>query len=71
MMVYGMKERSFGVGDVPCVMGGKHILITSQVVPGEVPCLLSTGWLRENGAMIDTQARVLKTYETKHHGIVG
>ena len=31
-----------------------------HVVPGEVPCLLSKGWLKENGAIIDTQAGLLK-----------
>ena len=31
-----------------------------RVVPGEVPCLLSKGWLKPNGAIIDTQAGLLK-----------
>ena len=29
-------------------------------VPGEVPCLLSKEWLKENEAIIDTQAGLLK-----------
>ena len=34
--------------------------ITMHVVPGEVPCLLSKGWPRQHGAIIDTQAGLLK-----------
>ena len=56
----GTKDHSLGVVDVPCVMSGKPIQITMHVVPGEVPCLLSKGWLKENGAIIDTHAGLLK-----------
>ena len=28
--------------------------IEMHVVPGEVPCLLSKGWLKENGAVLNT-----------------
>ena len=31
-----------------------------HVVPGEVPCFLSKGWLKQHGAIIDTQAGLLK-----------
>ena len=31
-----------------------------HVVPGEVPCLLNKGWPKQHGAIIDTQAGLLK-----------
>ena len=54
------KDRSIGVVDVPYVVGGKPMRITMLVVPGEVPCLLSKGWLKEDGADFDTQAGLMK-----------
>ena len=30
-----------------------------HVVPGEVPCLLSKGWLKENGAVLSTSSEEL------------
>ena len=38
----------------------KTIRITMHDVPEEVPCLSSKGWLKGNGAIIDTQAGLLK-----------
>ena len=38
----------------------KPVLITMHVVPREVPCLLSKGWLKENRAIIDAEAGLLK-----------
>ena len=66
----GTTDHSLGVVDVPCVMGGKPIQITVRVVPGEVPCLLSKRWLKENGAIIDTHAGFVDAYETRHLNIV-
>ena len=50
----GTTERSVGVIDLPCVVGGQNVQIRMHVFPGEVPCLLSKGWLKENGAVLDT-----------------
>ena len=33
--------------------------IKMHVVPGEVPCLLSKEWLKENGAVLDTSSEEL------------
>ena len=33
--------------------------IKMHVVPGEVPCLLSKSWLKENGAVLNTSSREL------------
>ena len=57
---HGTKDRSLGVVDVLCVMAGKPIQITMHVVPGKVPCQLSNGRVKENGAIIDTQTVWLK-----------
>ena len=54
---HGTDDRSFGVIDWLCVVG-KWIMM--HVVPEEVPCLLIKGWLKENGAVIDTQAGKLR-----------
>ena len=35
----GTKDRSIGVIDLPCVVGGQNMQIKMHVVPGEVPCL--------------------------------
>ena len=50
----GTKDLSMGVIDLPCVVGGQNMQIKMHVVPGEVPCLLSKGWLKENGAVLNT-----------------
>ena len=55
----GTKDRSIGVIDLPCVVGGQNMQITMHVVPGEVPCLLSKGWLKENGAVLSTSSEEL------------
>ena len=34
-------DRSMGVIDLPCVVGGQNMQIRMHVVPGDVPCLLS------------------------------
>ena len=39
----GTKDRSMGVIDLPCVVGGQNMQIRMHVVPGEVPCMLSKG----------------------------
>ena len=33
--------------------------VKMHVVPGEVPCLLSKGWLKENGAVLNTSSEEL------------
>ena len=55
----GTKDRSIGVIDLPCVVGGQNMQIKIHVVPGEVPCLLSKGWLKENGAVLNTSSEEL------------
>ena len=55
----GTKDRSMGVIDLPCVVGGQNTQIKMHVVPGEVPCLLSKGWLKENGAVLNTSSEEL------------
>ena len=50
------QDRSLGVLDLPRVHGGKPLWIKMHVVPGEVPCMLSKCWLKEQGVAIDTQA---------------
>ena len=45
-----------GVIDLPCVVGGQNMQIRMHVVSGEVPCLLSKGWLKENGAVLNTSS---------------
>ena len=55
----GTKERSIGVIDLPCVIGGQNMQIKMHVVPGEVPRLLSKGWLKENGAVLNTSSEEL------------
>ena len=55
----GTKDRSMGVIDLPCVVGGQNMQIKMHVVPGEVPCLLSKGWLKENGAVLNTSSEEL------------
>ena len=39
----GTQDRSIGVVDLPCVVGGQNMQIKMHVVSGEVPCLLSKG----------------------------
>ena len=53
------KNRSIGVIDLPCVVGGQNVQIKMHVVPGEVPCLLSKSWLKENGAVLNTSSEEL------------
>ena len=53
------KDRSMGVIDLPCVVGGQDMQIKMHVVPGEVPCLLSKSWLKENGAVLNTSSEEL------------
>ena len=53
------KDRSMGVIDFPCVIGGQNMQIKMHVIPGEVPCLLSKGWLKENGAVLNTSSEEL------------
>ena len=48
-----------GVIDLPCVVGGQNMQIKMDVVPGEVPCLFSKGWLKENGAVLNTSSEEL------------
>ena len=55
----GTKDRSMGVIDLPCVVGGQNMQIKMHVVPGEVPCLLSKSWLKENGAVLNTSSEEL------------
>ena len=55
----GTKDRSMGVIDLPCVVGGQDMQIRMHVVPGEVPCLLSKSWLKENGAVLNTSSEEL------------
>ena len=55
----GTKDRSIGVTDLPCVVGGQNMQIKMHVVPGEVPCLLSKSWLKENGAVLNTSSEEL------------
>ena len=55
----GTKDRSIGVIDLPCVVGGQNMQIKMHVVPGEVPCLLNKSWLKENGAVLNTSSEVL------------
>ena len=55
----GTKGRSMGVIDLPCVVGGQDMQIKMHVVPGEVPCLLSNSWLKENGAVLNTSSEEL------------
>ena len=55
----GTKDRSMGVIDLPCVVGGQDMQIKMHVVPGEVPCLLSKSWLKENGAVLNTSSEEL------------
>ena len=55
----GTKDRSMGVIDLPCVVGGQDVQIRMHVVPGEVPCLLSKSWLKENGAVLNTSSEEL------------
>ena len=55
----GTKDRSMGVIDLPCVVGGQDVQIKMHVVPGEVPCLLSKSWLKENGAVLNTSSEEL------------
>ena len=50
----GTKDRSTGVIDLPCVVGGQNMQIKMDVVPGEVPCLLSKSWLKDNGVVLNT-----------------
>ena len=55
----GTKDRSMGVVDLPCVVGGHNMQIKMHVVPGKVPCLLSKNWLKENGAVLNTSSEEL------------
>ena len=55
----GTKDSSVGVLDLPCVVGGKHTQIRMHVVPGEAPCLLSKGWLKEHGAVLNASSAEL------------
>ena len=55
----GTKDRSMGVIDHPCVVGGQNMQIKMHVVPRKVPCLLSKGWLKENGAVLNTSSEEL------------
>ena len=55
----GTRDRNIGVIDLPCVVGGQNMQIKMHVVPGEVPCLLSKSWLKENGAVLDTSSEEL------------
>ena len=55
----GTKDRSIGVIDLPCVVGGQNMQIKMHVVPREVPCLLSKSWLKENGAVLNTSSEEL------------
>ena len=50
-----------GVVDLPCVVGGQDMQIRMHVAPGEVPCLLSKSWLKENGAVVNTSSEELLT----------
>ena len=52
----GTKDRSIGVIDLPCVVGGQNMQIKMHVVPEEVPCLLSKSWLKEDGAVLNTSS---------------
>ena len=63
------KKGNLGVVDRPCVIGVKPIRITMRVVPGEVQCLLSRGWLKQNGAIIDTQTWAAEADETGHRHV--
>ena len=55
----GTKDRSMGIIDRPCVVGGQDMQIKMHVVPGEFPCLLSKSWLKENGAVLNTSSEEL------------
>ena len=55
----GTKDRSMGVIDLPCVVGGQNMQIKMHVVPGDVPCLLRKSWLKENGAVLNTSSEEL------------
>ena len=55
----GTKDRSVGVVDLPCVIGGQHMRIGMHVVPGEVPRLLGKGWLEEHGAVLNKSSEEL------------
>ena len=55
----GTKDRSIGVIDLPCVVGGLNMQIKMHVVPGEVPFLLSKSWLKENGTVLNTSSEEL------------
>ena len=55
----GTKDRSMGVIDLPCVVGGQDMQIKMHGVPGELPCLLSKSWLKENGAVLNTSSEEL------------
>ena len=63
----GTKDRSMGVIDLPCVVGGQDMQIKMHVVPREVPCLLSKSWFKENGAVLNTSSEeLLFDKETNH-----
>ena len=55
----GTKDRSMGVIDLPCVVGGQKMQIKMHVVPGEVPCQLSKGWLKESVAVLNALSEEL------------
>ena len=55
----GTKDRSMGVIDLPCVVGGQNKQIKMYAVPREVPCLLSKSWLKENGAVLNISSEEL------------
>ena len=63
----GTKYRSMGVIDLPCVVGGQNMQIKMHVVPGEVPCLLSKGWLKENGCRAEYLVRGARVDKETNH----
>ena len=63
----GTKDRSTGVVDLPYVVGGQNMQIKMHVVPGEVSCLLSKSWLKENGAVLNTSSEELLLTKKQIH----
>ena len=41
--------------------------IKMHVVPGEVPCLLSKSWLKENGAVLNTSSEEAAVDKETNH----
>ena len=56
----GTKDRSIGIIDLPCVIGGSEHADQDACCSRErFPCLLSKSWLKENGAVLNTSSEEL------------